>query len=139
MIARAKPAPETWKLGERQILRSAGGEVGPEGVGAAGGHGGAELARPRALAAELRAPRPEPARGEVERVLVREADGSVRLVGDPRTDAGGLADADLRHRDLEARVAAVGGAERRLRGDAGGGDVAGQDGEVLLDHLEAAD
>src|SRR5688572_8481601 len=139
MIARAKPAPETWKLGERQILRSAGGEVGPEGVGAAGGHGGAELARPRAFAAELGAPRPEPARGEVERVLVGEADGAVRLVRDAGADAGRLAHADLRHRDLESCVITIGGAECGLGGDAGGGHVTGEHGEILLDHLEAAD
>src|SRR6267378_8320694 len=122
-----------------ELVCSARGEIAPERVGATRGHGAAELAGPRALAAELRAPRPEAARGEVQRVLVGEADGAVGLVGDAGADAGRLADAHLGDGDLEARVAALGGAEGRLRGDAGGGDVTREHREVLLDRLEVAD
>src|SRR5438132_13391878 len=120
-------------------MASARSEIAPERVGATGGHGAPELTGPRVFAAELRAPRPETARGEVQRVLVGEADGAVRLVRDAGADAGRLAHAHLGHGDLEARVVALGGAEGRLRGDAGGGDVAREDREVLLDRLEVAD
>src|SRR6266566_1757934 len=59
---------------------SARGEIAPERVGAARGDGAAQLARPPALAAELRAPGPEPPRREMQRVLVGEADGAVGLL-----------------------------------------------------------
>ena len=75
----------------------------------------------------------------MQRVLVGEADGAVRLVRDAGADAGRLADAHLGHGDLEARVVALGGAEGRLRGDAGGGDVAREHREALLDRLKVAD
>src|SRR5688572_11062408 len=138
-IARAKPALETRQVRTLQVVRLTGGKIAPERVGAARGDGLTELARPRTLAAELGAPRPEPPRGEVERVLVGEADGAVRLVREAGADAGRLAHPDLRHRDLEACVTTIGGAECGLGGDAGGGHVTGEHGEILLDHLEAAD
>src|ERR671919_1353496 len=74
---------------------SALGEIAPERVAAARGHAAAELDGPRALAAELGAPRPEPARREVQRVLVGEADGAVRLVDETRAHARSLAHPDL--------------------------------------------
>src|SRR5581483_10176051 len=93
-----------------------------------------------ALRAEFGPPGPEPPGDEVQRVLVGEADRPVRLVRDPRAEARGLAGADLRHRDLERGIAALPGAihhvEGLLRGHAGGGGVAGEQGQVLLDGLE---
>src|SRR5918996_1876619 len=135
---RARP---TRRFAKSMAVRapSALGEIAPERVAAARGHAAAELDRPRALAAELRAPRPEPARGEVQRVLVGEPDRAVRLVREPRALAGRLAHADLGDRGLEARVASVRRAKRELRRDAGRGDVAGHHGEIVLDGLEARD
>src|SRR5581483_10415965 len=114
-------------------------QVVPEVVGAARRDALAELDRPRALAAELRAPGPEPPRGEVQRVLVREADRAVHLVHEAGAHACGFADADLRRRDLEAWIAGLGGLEGELRRDAGGRDVAGHHREVVLQRLEVAD
>src|SRR6058998_846470 len=62
------------------------GQLGPERVGAALADGAAELDGPVALAAELGAPRPEPPRRELQRVLVRESDRAVRLMRDRRAD-----------------------------------------------------
>ena len=66
----------------------AGGDVRPEGIGAALRDGAAELGRPVTLGAELRAPGPEPSRHEVQGVLVGEADGAMTLVGDARAEGG---------------------------------------------------
>src|SRR5205814_7802275 len=74
--------PET---GARRSFRpstSARGEVRPERLGAPLGHRPAQHCRPLALAPELGAPRPEPARDELELVLVGEADRAVDLVRD---------------------------------------------------------
>src|SRR4029453_19557857 len=104
---------------------SSSGQVRPQRVGAALGDRAPELRRPLALAAEFGAPRPEPARRELQRVLVREADRAVHLMGDRGADARGLADPHLGDGDLERGIAAVGGAERvgrrRARGGGGGG------------------
>ncbi len=114
-------------------------EIGPEGVGTARGDVPAQLAGPVALAAELRAPRPEPPRGEVERVLVGEADGAVDLMRDAGADAGRLAGADLGHGHVERGIAGVRGRERALGGDARRRGVAGEHGQLMLDGLEASD
>src|SRR6185436_18247390 len=79
-------------------IGSARGEVGPERAGAARGDVAAQLGGPVRLAAELRAPRPEPPGGEVQGVLVGEADGAVGLVSEAGRDPGGLAGPDLRRR-----------------------------------------
>src|SRR5436190_20072761 len=83
---------------------SSRGEIGPERVGAARGDAAPQLDGPAALAAELRAPRPQPAGREVERVLVREADRAVDLVDEAGRDPRGFAHAHLRDGDLEAGV-----------------------------------
>src|SRR5687767_4750857 len=121
------------------VCASARGQLTPEAVGAGGGDATPQLDGPAALAAELGAPGPQPPGRKVQRVLVGEADGAVRLVRDAGPDAGRLARPDLGGGDLEVRLAAVGGAERLLGGDARGRHVAGQDGEVVLDRLEVAD
>ena len=84
----------------------------PERVGAPLGDGAPELGRPVAFAAELGAPRPEPARHELQGVLVREADRAVHLMGDLGADARRLADPHLGDGDLERGIAAVGGPKR---------------------------
>ena len=96
--------------------------------------------RPVALAAELGAPRPEPARDEVQRVLVREADGAVGLVRDAGAEAGRLARAHL-GAPRSRRPASPRSAARNalLGGDAGRGHVTGEERQVVLDGLEAAD
>src|SRR5205809_5164873 len=85
-------------------LSEACGEIGPERVGTARGDAATQLHRPATLAAELGAPRPEPARREVERVLVREADRAMHLVHEAGRNARGFADPHLGDGDLEARV-----------------------------------
>src|SRR5713226_2582429 len=60
----------------------------------------AQLERPVALPSELRAPGPEAPRDEVERMLVGEADGAVRLVGDARPETRRFPAADLGDGDL---------------------------------------
>src|SRR5262249_54218779 len=77
------PAPRR----RRRAHRSARRQVRPQRVGAALGDRASELDRPVALAAELGAPRPEASRHELQRVLVREADGAVGLMGDRRAHA----------------------------------------------------
>src|SRR5216684_4843331 len=64
-----------------------GRQVRPERLRAPRGDLSPQLERPVALPPELRAPGPEAPRDEVERVLVGEADGAVRLVGDARPEA----------------------------------------------------
>src|SRR5258708_4254036 len=118
---------------------SARGEERPERLGAALGDRPAQQGRPLALAAELGAPRPEPARDELELVLVGEADRAVDLVRDRGADTRGLTHAHLRHRGLEPAIAAVGGAERVRRRDPGRRRLAREQREVLLDRLELSD
>src|SRR5262245_62934375 len=83
-------SPLAISRGSRSRPRSPRGEVGPERVRPALCRAAAELGRPVALRPELGAPRPEPPRHEVQRVLVREADGPVALVRDARAEAGRL-------------------------------------------------
>ena len=92
-----------------------------------------------ALAAVFVPPSPDPAREVVQAVLVGEPHGAVYLVGDLRRDSSGLADArfgdggmDGEARRTERSYGAVVGATR-------GGDLAGQDREVVLDGLELGD
>src|SRR5207249_8338074 len=65
------------RLTRRSLSRC---QVGPERLGAPRGDLAPQLERPVALPSELGAPGPETSRDEVERVLVREADGAVRLM-----------------------------------------------------------
>src|SRR5262249_61563015 len=101
----------TRKLRSRCSHGSSRGQVRPERCSAALGDRTSELGRPVALAAELGAPRPQAARRELQRMLVREADRAVYLMGDRGADARRLAHAHLRAGDLERGIAAIGGAE----------------------------
>src|SRR5262245_1875873 len=107
-------------------------EIGPERVGSPRGDAAPELDGPRTFTAEFRTPRPEPARGEVERVLVGEPDGAVHLVDEAGGHAGGFAHTHLGDRDLEPGVAVgrVSRAERLLGGKPGRRHVTGDDREV---------
>src|SRR5712664_375490 len=89
-----------------------GRQVRPERLRAPRGDLSPQLERPVALPSELRAPGPEAPRDEVERVLVREADGAVRLVGDARPEACRFPDADLGDGGLEGGLPQVGRAAR---------------------------
>src|SRR5262249_56428169 len=91
------------------------GQMRPERGGPALGNRAPELDRPVALAAELGAPRPQPARRELQRVLVREADRAVHLMRDRGAHAPRFSDPDLRDGDLERGIAAIGGAECAAR------------------------
>src|SRR6266545_6660686 len=102
------------------VSGSAGGHVRPEGVGAARRDLAAEGGGPISLGAELGPPGPEPPRDEVQRVLVREADGAVALVRDTRAEARRLTGADLGDGDVERGIARVHGREAALGGHAGG-------------------
>src|SRR5262249_47249091 len=134
-----RAAPNRCAPSGRRCRWSARRELAPEPVRAPGCDFMPQPDGPAAFVAELRAPRPQAARGEVQRVLVGEADRAVRLVGDAGADAGCLPGPDLRHRHLEGRVPAVSGTERVVGRDAGGGDVTGQDREVVLDRLECGE
>src|SRR5262245_40871024 len=114
----------------RRAHRSAPRQVGPQRIGAALGDHASKLDRPVAFAAELGAPRPEAPRHELQRVLVREADGAVGLMGDRRAHTGRLADPYLGGGDLERSVATVGGAEGVGRRRAGRSRVSGQGRQV---------
>src|SRR5438132_380457 len=72
------------RLTRRSLSRR---QVGPERLGAPRGDLAPQLERPVALPSELGAPGPETSRDEVERVLVREADGAVRLMRNARPEA----------------------------------------------------
>src|ERR1700730_14453959 len=94
-------------------------QVGPERFGAPRGNLAPQLERPVALPSELRAPGPETPRDEVERVLVREADGAVRLVGDACPEPRRFHDADLGDRELEGGLPQVGRAAPVHDGESG--------------------
>src|SRR5438105_7170306 len=127
------------RLTRRSLSRC---QVGPERLGAPRGDLAPQLERPVALPSELGAPGPETSRDEVERVLVREADGAVRLMRNARPEARRFPDANLGDGDLEggllqvARAARVHGGEGVLRRHAGRRRVAGEQGKLMLDGLE---
>src|SRR5262249_29593585 len=114
-------------------------DVQPQSLAAAAGDLPPDVGRPAALGAELGSPRPDPPRDEMKRVLVGEADGAMALVRDAGAEARGLAGTYLRNGDLEGGGAAIRGTEgvgcraRRGRG------MTGQERELMLDRLEAAD
>src|SRR5438105_9472375 len=112
---------------------------GPERVGSPAGDIAAERGRPPALAAELRAPGPEPPRDELEVMLVGEAEGAVDLMRDRRGDSRRLARPRLGDADLEGGVAPVGRTERVGGRDIRRRGVTGEDREVLLDGLVRPD
>src|SRR2546427_2774394 len=133
----------TTKIAGRLTLRPlARRQVGPERLGAPGGDLAPQVERPVALPSELRAPGPEAPRDEVERMLVREADGAVRLMRNARPEACRFPDADLGDGDLEgglpqvARAARVHDGEGVLRRHARRRRVAGEQGELMLNGLE---
>src|SRR5262245_37761861 len=112
--------------GDRRVP-SAGGEGGPERVGATLRDILADLGRPVALRTELGPPGPEAPRDEVERVLVREPDRSMTLVRDPGAEACRLAGPNLGDGDLERGVTVIGRPERGARGDPGRRGVSGEE------------
>src|SRR4030081_3433704 len=69
-------------------------QVGPERLGAPRGDLAPQLEGPVALPSELGAPGPETPRDEVERMLVREAEGAVGLMRDARPETRRFPDAD---------------------------------------------
>src|SRR5216684_1311880 len=71
------------------------GDEGPELVGAPFRDHPPEARGPHRLVAELLAPRPQPARRMVQRVLVRKPHRAVHLVGDRSPGAGRFAAAHL--------------------------------------------
>src|SRR5207249_145973 len=76
------------------------GDKRPQRIGAARGHHVAELDPPMRLVAEFLAPRPQPARRVVQRVLVGKAHRAVHLMRDCRAGPGRLADPQLGDRHL---------------------------------------
>src|SRR5271157_2607197 len=76
------------------------GDEGPKLVGAARRDHAAEAGGPDRLVAELLAPRPQPARRMMKRMLVSEAHRAVHLMGDRSAGAGRLAAAHLGDRHL---------------------------------------
>src|SRR6185312_548820 len=138
-----KSTGSNWKLVLIDTSRSRGQE-GPQLVGAGAGDHVADADGPIGFVAEFLAPRPQPARRMVERVLVGEAHRAVHLVGDRGAGAGGLADAELGDRafgDGPLGGDAVGG--DGLGGGVGGGprggDLAGELRQIVLHRLKLGD
>src|SRR5471032_3378193 len=75
---RARDAPYQQALA-RVLAR---GQRRPQRLGPRLGEGGADLLAPEGLAAEVAAPHPEPSRVVMQDVLMGEAHGAHRLVGD---------------------------------------------------------
>src|SRR5229473_6446395 len=119
-----------WKLMAIGASRTLGDER-PQRVGAVFGDHMAELGGPMRLVAELLAPRPEPARRMVQRMLVGKAHRAVHLMGDRRPGPGRLADPQLGDRDFggDQRAAEPMAGDRLgsgIGGGAGGGDFTGE-------------
>src|SRR6516164_2834328 len=103
------------------------GDEGPELVGAVCGDHAPEALSPHRLVAELLAPRPEPPRRMMQRMLVGEAHRPMHLMGDRRPGASRLAAAHLGDRHLrEADFRPGAGLGRGVSRRACGGDFTRQ-------------
>src|SRR5215472_18693522 len=116
------------------------GDERPELVGAAFRDHAAETRGPHRFVAELLAPRPQPARRMMQRMLVGKAHRTMHLVRDRGAGAGRLAAAhfgyrDLAHRDLRQRA----GLGRGIGGGARRRHLSRKGGKVMLDRLELRD
>src|SRR5439155_4273926 len=116
------------------------GDEGPELIGAVRRDHPPEACRPYRLIAEFLAPRPQPACGMMQRVLVGEAHRTMHLMGDRCPGAGGLAAAHLGDRHfaddkLQPGASLGGGVGSRTRR----GHLTRQHRQIVLDRLELGD